>query len=422
MPGSDGHPVDLAVIGGGIAGLWILDAAVRAGRNAILVEAFELGHGQSVAAQGIIHGGLKYTLRERDLDAAGAIADMPGFWRDRHESGDGDGPDLRAARMSTPCTWMWRTDSLASRLGMLGARAALRTRPETVPEADRPALLRAASGAVLRVAEPVFDTRSVLGAIANAHPGRILGVDGPEGLEFASSGGRVERMILRSDGGEVAVRPASVVLAAGVGNEGLLARLGLDAEVAQRRPLHMALARSRDLPEFHGHCVDGNKTRVTITSARDDAGRTIWQLGGDLAERGVDRDEAMQRRAAFAELRGVLPAFDLDGIDDLEWSSYRVDRAERRTRAGLRPDDAEVVSLHDGRLITAWPTKWALAPRLAAAVLEATEGFTESVETPAVSDDLPTDFETLRRPGIAAFPWEERSWTSHHDVVSAARV
>ena len=85
MPGSDGHPVDLAVIGGGIAGLWILDAAVRAGRNAILIEAFELGRGQSVAAQGIIHGGLKYTLRERDLDAAGAIADMPGFWRDRHE-------------------------------------------------------------------------------------------------------------------------------------------------------------------------------------------------------------------------------------------------------------------------------------------------------------------------------------------------
>ena len=32
--------MDLAVIGGGIAGLWILDAAVRAGRNAILVEAF----------------------------------------------------------------------------------------------------------------------------------------------------------------------------------------------------------------------------------------------------------------------------------------------------------------------------------------------------------------------------------------------
>ena len=75
MSGSDGHPVELLVIGGGIAGLWTLDAAVRAGWNAVLVEAFELGRGQSVAAQGIIHGGLKYTLRERDLEAAGAIAE-----------------------------------------------------------------------------------------------------------------------------------------------------------------------------------------------------------------------------------------------------------------------------------------------------------------------------------------------------------
>ncbi|MCP4498114.1 MAG: FAD-dependent oxidoreductase [Phycisphaeraceae bacterium] len=419
MPGSEGQPVDLAVIGGGIAGLWILDAAVRAGRNAILVEAFELGHGQSVAAQGIIHGGLKYTLRERDLDAAGAIADMPGFWRDRHESNDGPGPDLRDARMSTPCTWMWRTDSLASRLGMLGAKAALRTRPETVPESDRPALLRTASGAVLRVAEPVFDTRSVLSAIADAHSGRIVGVDGPEGIEFASAGGCVERMILRSGDAEVAVRPASVVLAAGVGNEGLLARLGLDAEVAQRRPLHMALVRSRSLPEFHGHCVDGNKTRVTITSARDDAGRTVWQLGGDLAERGVDRDDAAQRRAACDEVRGVLPGLDLDRIEDLEWSSYRVDRAERRTRAGLRPDDAEVMSLHAGRLTTAWPTTWAPAPRLAAAVLEATEGTVESTPETLTPQHPPAEFETLRRPRVAAFPWEERSWTSHHDVVSA---
>lgn len=422
MTGSDGHPVDLAVIGGGIAGLWVLDAAVRAGRNAILVEAFELGHGQSVAAQGIIHGGLKYTLRERDLDAAGAIADMPGFWRARHASSDGNGPDLRAARMSTPCTWMWRTDSLASRLGMLGAKAALRTRPETVAEADRPELLRSASGAVLRVAEPVFDTRSVLAAIADVHRGRIFGVDGPEGIEFASTGGRIDRMILRSGDAAVAVRPASVVLAAGVGNEGLLARLGLDSAVAQRRPLHMALVRSRSLPEFHGHCVDGNKTRVTITSARDEDGRIVWQLGGDLAERGVVREDSTQRRAAWEELRDVLPAMDLDAIEDLEWASYRVDRAERRTRAGLRPDDAEVIAAHGGRLVTAWPTKWALAPRLAAAVLDATAGFEREVGPSERPAGLPGEFEQLRRPGIAAFPWEERSWTSHHDVVSAERA
>ena len=107
-----------------------------------------------------------------------------------------------------------------------------------------------------------------------------------------------------------------------------------------------------------------------------------------------------------------------------------MDRAERRTRAGLRPDDAEVIPLHEGRLVTAWPTKWALAPRLAASVLEATEAITESEKGSmkgsekgsSKSGDLPASFETLRRPGIAAFPWEERSWTSHHDVVSAEPV
>lgn len=421
MEGSDGHPVDLVVVGGGIAGLWILDAAVRAGRHAVLVEAFELGRGQSVAAQGIIHGGLKYTLRERDLDAAGAIADMPAFWLERHATGAGDGPDLRNARMSASCTWMWRTDSLASRLGMLGAKAALRTRPETIPSRERPALLRGASGAVLRVAEPVFDTRSVLGAIADAHAGRIVGVDGPEGLEFSSAGGRIDRLILRSGTGVVSIRPAAVVLAAGIGNEAILSRLGLDTGVAQRRPLHMGLVRSRMLPEFHGHCVDGNKTRVTITSARDEDGRIVWQLGGDLAERGVEREPAAQRQAACDELRRVLPSLELDDIEDLEWASYRVDRAERRTRAGLRPDDAEVHSLHDGRLVTAWPTKWALAPRLAAAVLEATKDVASRRDGSSASIDPPVDFQMLRRPRIAAFPWEERTWTSHHDVVSAGR-
>ena len=422
MSGSDGHPVQLLVIGGGIAGLWTLDAAVRAGWNAVLVEAFELGRGQSVAAQGIIHGGLKYTLRERDLEAAGAIAEMPAFWRERHESQGETGPDLRSARMSAPCTWMWRTDTLSSRLGMLGAKAALRTRPHAVEEDERPALLRSAPGTVLRVAEPVFDTRSVLETLARAHGRRIVGVDGIEGIEFSSAGGRVERVILRSGDFEVAIRPAAVALAAGTGNEGLRARLGLDPEAGQRRPLHMALVRSRSLPEFHGHCVDGNRTRVTITSARDDRDRVVWQLGGDLAERGVGRDDAAQRRAAAEELRAVLPTLGFDGMDDLEWSSYRVDRAERRTRAGLRPDDAEVVSLHGGRLVTAWPTKWALAPRLAASVLAATRDAVESSGFPTIADAVPAALDGLRRPRVAPYPWEERSWTKHRDVVSAEPV
>ncbi|MCP4835162.1 MAG: FAD-dependent oxidoreductase [Phycisphaera sp.] len=408
--------VDLLVLGAGIAGLWILDAATRAGLRAVGVECAALGRGQSVSAQGIIHGGLKYTLRERDVAAAGSIRDMPARWLSMHEAPDDGGPDLREAVVSSPCTWIWRTDSLASRIGMIGARAALRSRPESVPISDRPEVLASVPGQVLRVAEPVFETRSVLDAMSEPHRDRLVRVAGPEGIELSSRGGLVDTAILRDERGEVRLAPTSVVLAAGTGNEGLLNRLGLDGGIAQRRPLHMTLVRAPGLPELHGHCVDGNRTRVTITSGRDADGRVVWQLGGELAESGIDRTPAEQLARAADELEAVLPGFDPASHGDLAWATYRVDRAERRTGQGLRPDDATIESYHGGRLIAAWPTKWALAPRLAARVLEALPSRESTTES------LPLDLRPLETPEIAPYPWEEATWTPHQDVRSAARA
>ncbi|MBC01674.1 MAG: FAD-dependent oxidoreductase [Phycisphaerae bacterium] len=407
------QPVDLLVLGAGIAGLWILDAATRAGLRAVGVECAAIGRGQSVSAQGIIHGGLKYTLRERDVAAAGSIRDMPAEWLRMNREPDSEGPDLSRAVVSSPCTWIWRTERLASRIGMLGARAALRSRPEAVKRTDRPVILQSVPGQVLRVDEPVFETRTVLQAIAEPLQDRLVGVSGPEGIEISSRSGLVDTVTLRDGSGEVCLRPEAVVLAAGTGNEGLLSRLGLDAGIAQRRPLHMTLLRSPDLPRLHGHCVDGNRTRITVTSAHDSEGRVVWQLGGELAESGVDRDPATQLAHAAGEIEAVLPALDPASLRNLEWATYRVDRAERRTGQGLRPDDATIESHHDGRLIAAWPTKWALAPRLAARVLEAIPCRAAS-GTPA-----PPDLRPLLAPEIAPYPWEEATWTSHQDVRSA---
>ena len=114
------------------------------------------------------------------------------------------------------------------------------------------------------------------------------------------------------------------------------------------------------------------------------------------------------------ELAAVLPDLDLETIPDAAWSSYRVDRAERRTRAGLRPDDAVVERRHDGRLLVAWPTKWALAPRLAAAVLESLPPEIAATPSPPVVTT------PLQPPPVADFPWEDRAWTPHRDARSAA--
>src|SRR5215475_1202954 len=58
--GGDVVDIDVMIVGGGIAGLWTLAELVRHGHDAHLIEAQRLGEGQTIGAQGIIHGGLKY--------------------------------------------------------------------------------------------------------------------------------------------------------------------------------------------------------------------------------------------------------------------------------------------------------------------------------------------------------------------------
>ena len=73
---------DVIVFGGGVAGLWILNALAAKGYDALLMTDRELGAGQTLAAQGVIHGGLKYALGGKLSDSSEALKAMPDRWRD----------------------------------------------------------------------------------------------------------------------------------------------------------------------------------------------------------------------------------------------------------------------------------------------------------------------------------------------------
>ncbi|HMN96308.1 MAG TPA: FAD-dependent oxidoreductase [Phycisphaerales bacterium] len=392
------HPIDCVIIGGGVAGLFALDAVIRSGRSALLLEAGELGSGQTCCAQGILHGGFKYTLRGLLTASAEAVARMPEAWR-ASLAGSAE-PDLRSVRVRSPFCHLWQTRSLVSSLGMLGARAGLRTAPRTISDEERPAPLRGAPGVVARIDEQVIDPLGVVRALADRHRGSVLAVDRRNGVEFRAAKGRVDGLsLIRPDDGQLLeLRPSALVLCAGAGNEAIREACGLDPAACQRRPLHMAMVRGR-LPGLWGHCVDGRRTRLTITAAEDAAERTIWHLGGQLAEEGVSMaPEALLRRAR-EELLAVLPGLEPGLLDDVEWASYHVDRAERRTPGGLRPDDAQV--LREGAVLTAWPTKLVLAPRVAELVLAALPGPEHRFD--------PTLVEGWPRPLVALPPWDAAS-------------
>ena len=151
---------------------------------------------------------------------------------------------------------------------------------------------------------------------------------------------------------------------------------------------------SGDLPELNGHCVDGAATRVTITTVRDSSNNNVWQIGGQLAEDGValEREELIER--AKAELLSILPSLDLSNT---RWATYKCMRAEA-SAAGKRPEDVCIIK--EGNVITAWPTKLALAPRLS-------EKIAAMLDKPSTNDsEYLSPIENWPRPVTALPPWE----------------
>ena len=69
--------LDVLIFGGGAAGLWLLAELTGKGHAAVLLESSRLGSGQTIAAQGILHGGLKYTLQGLLTPSAQHISAMP---------------------------------------------------------------------------------------------------------------------------------------------------------------------------------------------------------------------------------------------------------------------------------------------------------------------------------------------------------
>ncbi len=394
--------VDLIIFGGGIAGLWTLSEASRLGYRCILLEAYELGSGQTIASQGIIHGGLKYTLQGMMTGSAQRIREMPMIWK-QCLSGDAH-PDLSQTSVRSGSCYLWRTDSLSSRLGMFGAKMGLRVAPKNLAKEETPDILAHCPGSISIMEEQVISPQSVIANLSDSFQDQIFKY-APKDLTFTHDQNQnISSVQIQKPNGELfSIQTSAVLLTAGRGNEPLRNQARhqstpLSFPFMQKRPLHMAMVRGA-LPAFNGHCVDGAKTRVTITSDTNSSGQTVWQLGGQVAELGVSMNRSELIQHASRELVASVPGIDLAG---LEWNTYRVDRAEGATKTGGRPETPQVIK--EGNLLTAWPCKLALAPHLA---LELCDNLSQ-MQIKTNNDDASWKdvFSTLPRPEVALPPWE----------------
>lgn len=377
----------VAIFGGGVAGLWLLNRLRKLNITCVLIENNQLGSGQTIYSQGIIHSGVKYALAGKLTVSAEAMKAMPDLWR-QCLNGEGE-IDLSSAMVLSEYQYLWSPGSLAANLAVFLASKNLKSHISCLTKSDYPDVFSAPDfkGSVYRLEEPVLAVKTLIEALAAPYSNCLLQAQ----LQKVEN----SNLYLQSAEQEIILNADHIVLLAGKGNQALAEQFGLTLPRMQLRPLLMVTVTAPHLPVLFAHAMQvSDKPRITITTHQDGENR-VWYLGGDLAETGVNRTTEEQIAFAKKELKTLFPQFDLSLA---QFQAFYIERAEAVYPSGKKPDGPSMIV--EKNVITAWPTKLAFAPLLAQQIVDQllSSGVQEGDQPVAPTTQL----------AIANYPW------SHH--------
>jgi len=399
------YSTDIVIFGGGIAGLWLLNRLKNEGYNPLLIETECLGGGQTLASQGIIHGGLKYALGGSLTEAANAIASMPKAWR-QCLKGNGD-VDLTGISILSDNYYMWSDGSLRSKLKTFLGSKSLAGRVQSLERDQYPEFFKnnVIDGSLYELPDFVIDSSSLVKKLRDNVSKVVPPIFSIEkGNYHFTKEGDISNysLVLNLNNQEFFIEAERFIFCAGEGNAALIAQTDIKSVKAQVRPLHMVYLKSPQLPRVFVHCVGDNFSltpKLTITSHTDQQGQTVWYLGGELAEAGVRKNQSEQLKAAKNLVNKLFPRLDTSAA---EWNSFIINRAEANIGNNYRPDDAYLLS--EANIITAWPTKLTLTPSLADKVVNALRS--DSVTASTSNGAINALSELLAQPGLAQNYWD----------------
>ena len=362
------YSTDIVIFGGGIAGLWLLNRLRNQGYHAILLETDKLGSGQTLASQGIIHGGLKYALNGALSGAANIISGMPARWRSCL-AGEAE-IDLRGCRVLSEHYYMWSDSGFRSKLKTFLGSKSLNGRVSAVEKQDYPDFFKAATveGTLYKLPDFVIDTKSLLEVLVKKQRDSIFKVS-PGSYTFKRDGSGLINAISFSDGDtQFSLEAQKFIFSAGKGNQQLIDDASLAKPQSQLRPLNMVYVKGKNLPSVFVHCIGDSFSltpKLTVTSHDDAKGETVWYLGGEIAESGVGKESDDQALSSKELLTTLFPWID---FNEMEFHCFPIDRSEANVRNNHRPEDAYFIE--ESNVLVAWPTKLTLTPNLADNIAE----------------------------------------------------
>ena len=359
--------VDIAIFGGGVAGLWLLNRLRALGYSVLLFETDSLGGGQTMKSQGIIHGGMKYALQGVFTNDAKAMLDMPVRWQQCLE-GRGD-IDLTHVPVLSQQHYLWSPGKLVSKITGFLASTTLSSKVNALPKNQYPAVFQhsAFKGEVYALDELVIDVPALVCELSKAHQDVIFKVNAitENDLTFDEQG-KLVSIHISYDAKSIQLNAQQFIFTAGAGNELLAKTLTSHHVATQRRPLHMVMVKAPAQFPLYAHCLGfGSRPRMTITTHYLQDGSAIWYMGGLIAEDGIHKSSVEQIKATKVELKSLFPWLD---FSEAEFASFMVDRAEPLQANGFKPETSFSQSIQN--ITVAWPTKLALAPKLADEIMQ----------------------------------------------------
>lgn len=436
---SDKHlHVDFCMIGGGISGLWLLNRLRAKGYRVLLLEQHHIGGTQTLAAQGIIHSGIKYSLKGSGISpATKAISAMPARWHRMFQGiPDTDDPDFSQYPhlILSSAYYLWIRNCLPgvsgffaerklhSRLHLLhpqrNIRQVIGAQTPQVPKlfTNKPIIPRWRGRLYELDREMVLDIPALIRILAKPCISNIFHTKNST-LSLHRKKQRPQDayvLSVRNTSGSCChISAQKFILTAGSGTESLLKQAGIDSIRMQRRPLHMLMVKHPDLTHAAFMHVVGwsDKPMLTITSHHLPPDHYIWYLGGNLAEQGVNWTQS----ALIKRGKKLLSSYFHMNWDAAVWDSLRVTRAEpaqnqEAKQPALRPDRAYHQSV--ANLMVCWPTKLTLVPTLADQILAGLPATAPSVTDLIQFEQGLASALNLPHPEFGSAPWQKAVWRS----------
>lgn len=358
---------DIIIFGGGISGLWLLNALSLRGLSCLLFEKNALGAGQTGQSQGIIHGGIKYSLHGLFDPSSRAIADMPKRWQ-QHLSGQSK-INLSQVEILSRAHFLWSNQHLSNRITHFLASKTLSCPGTLIEREEYPAIFNHPEfqGYLTRVDETVINPISLIQQLAKPWYNHIFKCCSKRLPEFQlDDDGKIVNVTIETDDNQITKASARYyIFAAGEGNASLLQSFP-NHPIMQTRPLHMVAVTLPDAQPLFAHYIsaDGQPT-ITITTHHDKKGNTVWYCGGNLAETGVNLTQPQQIETAKQYFKEYLPWVD---VSQAHWHSFFINRAEISQPNKKRP--VSFFAEKQKNYIVTWPTKLALTPAMSDHVIK----------------------------------------------------